>query len=153
MADETVFAEETQSEESTPSAPAQSEECTPAAPPKKDRKALTIALAVFSIVVFAGIGLVIFNATGTSAAERAMADSLAQDPAITERVISSTWGEQRGFTTTKVEVRDLDRGFLAPAATATVFVKATNGSFELDDTFTVQCADGATVGPSPRRTW
>ena len=141
-ADETVFAEETQSEESTPSAPAQSEECTPAAPPKKDRKALTIALAVFSIVVFAGIGLVIFNATGTSAAERAMADSLAQDPAITERVISSTWGEQRGFTTTKVEVRDLDRGFLAPAATATVFVKATNGSFELDDTFTVQCADG-----------
>ena len=61
MADETVFAEETQSEESTPSAPAQSEECTPAAPPKKDRKALTIALAVFSIVVFAGIGLVIFN--------------------------------------------------------------------------------------------
>lgn len=113
----------------------------PAAPPKKDRKALTIALAVFSIVVFAGIGLVIFNATGTSAAEKAMADSLAQDPVITERVISSTWGEQRGFTATNVEVRDLDRGFLAPAAAATVSVRATNGSFELNDTFSVQCED------------
>ncbi len=106
---------------------------------KKNRKPLFITLGIVAAaaVIFAAVFAI--NGIEDAGAKTALEDAIAEDPIITERVIPSTWGDQSGFKATSVSVKDFDRGLFAPDATASLYVKAENGSYELKDFIDVQC--------------
>lgn len=108
-------------------------------PVKKNRKPLLVAAGIVAAAVVLGCILFSVQCAGDASARAAMVAGASESPAITERVIPSTWGDQSGFTTSSVEVADFNRGFLSSTATGTVAVVADNGIYRLSDTFDVLC--------------